>query len=268
MKICYIHIERAGGTTFNSILRNNYPFYIVLTPWELWTNEEKSFIKSNQLKLIQKLIPFLKGIGGHTIRYNENLGKILNEDIFYITFLRNPINRFISHYYYQKYTMGIPWNIDDFINERRFSNFMTKRFGLDDDLDKAISTIEKINFVGITDLFDESLIILKNLLNSKFDIFYEKKNTYFQLNHKKESFSNQVMSNILEVNEKDLILYKYALEKFKKKVFSYGDDFGEKLRIFKDKNQNYRYNRLRKNYILAINIYSKFIQRIINLSIR
>ena len=103
---CFIHIERAGGTTLHYIFRNNFLRYLTLTPWSYWANKGENVFSKHEAKWLFRLLPFTPGFGGHTTRcyldYEEVVGA-LN----YITFLRDPIRRYKSHYNYQRKVMNI-----------------------------------------------------------------------------------------------------------------------------------------------------------------
>ena len=161
--ICHIHIERSAGTTFDDILINNYSYYYSLKSFEKWTNKKGSYFNSNNLKYLRMLFPFIKGLGGHNMRSWLGYEKYFN-DILYVTFIRNPIERYVSHYLYQKYNIGKNWTFNEFLKEKRFNNFMTIRFSENGDLNEAKQNLSKIDFVGLIEEFDTSMLLLKETL--------------------------------------------------------------------------------------------------------
>ena len=125
-------------------------------------------------------------------------------DLNYITILRNPVERIISHYYYIKrnpdhylYRKITDHNyaVDDIIKNKlstEFDNGQTRLlasdfagiddqavFGKVDDLmyQKTINNIDK-HFMGvyISELFDESVLLLKKQLGWEKNPFYKKRN--------------------------------------------------------------------------------------------
>ena len=93
------------------------PAYLSLKPWYFWSNEPNNYLSSSELKRIIKLYPFLSGIGGHTTRTYANYEDVVDKNIKYFTFLRDPIARYMSHFNHQVNKKGIDWTIESFINE-------------------------------------------------------------------------------------------------------------------------------------------------------
>ena len=91
--------------------------------------------------------------------------------------------------------MNINWDLETFLENGHFNNFMTKRICGKDDPDLAIQYLkEKFKFVGLVENFDESLLLMKNELNLKsFNMHYEIKN----VNVKKAK--NEISAKIIEM---------------------------------------------------------------------
>ncbi|XP_002741909.2 galactosylceramide sulfotransferase-like [Saccoglossus kowalevskii] len=89
------------------------------------------------------------------------------------------------------------------------------------------------DLVMIAEYFDESLILLKQLLCWEFgDILYVHQNTRSdKLRFKIDDWKRQ---RILEINSADYKLYQHFNETFWHKVKAYGDNFYEDLKIFRD----------------------------------
>ena len=110
MLIVFIHIEKTAGTTLNSIFVNSFTHFYSLKEWVYWTNQKNAYFNENEFKNLIFFFKFIKGIGGHTLRNRAGYEK--NYDtIKYIAFFRDPIKRYLSHYYYQKHIMKIDWTI-------------------------------------------------------------------------------------------------------------------------------------------------------------
>lgn len=217
-KLVFQHLPKCGGTTFNSILMQNYTkeetfSIIVIDGIKLNTND---FI---QLPLAEKeKINLLKGhmeFGLH-----ENFASKAE----YITFLRDPIERIISFYYYVKRrpNHGL-YKTTDFTQETTLYEFVTKikrgdinngqiRFisGINDTeekmLEKAIYNIDNhFSHVGVLERFDESILLLQKMYNWK--------KPYYEVSNKtqnRKSINNiepETLQAIKELNNGDFILY-------------------------------------------------------------
>jgi len=221
--ICYVHIEKAGGTTFHSILKQNYHTYMVLKPWFVHTNEQTSVLTENELKTILTMFPFAKGIGGHRLRTYMNYEKAIQRKIYYLTFLREPIARYLSQYYHHKYVRKEKWSFNEFLEDNRFENFMTRRIAGCWDLEKAKELlINDYFFVGLMEEYDLSLLLLKErlekLLNNNFNIDYKIQRRMEEHNRKLNTdiYKDRITSN----NAMDIELYQFAKEKIFKKMVS------------------------------------------------
>lgn len=249
--LCFIHIEKCAGMTFHNILINNYFLnYLSLIPWNPWTNIDESSFGKNDLKWLLRGIPNLRGFGGHNTRIYNGYGEVCN-DIQYVTFLRNPITRYISHYIYQVEIMNNKLSFEDFLSEKRFDNFMTKRIAGCFDGNKAKKILNKNNvFVGLSENFDESLLLMKNKFNFKnLNISYEKKNV-----SKDDSLKNKILNdkdNLDKIKQRNLLdieLYDFAKnELFNNEIANYERSLSSNLEIFKNQNQKYRFSAFKRS---------------------
>lgn len=219
--LCFIHIERCGGTSMHHILRYNFPSFLALKPRYYWANERGTELKLSELATFKKLLPFLSGISGHNTRLYYGYENIIGNEIFYFTFFRNPLKRYISHYNFQNAVMKKNWNFDDFILEHRFDNFITSRIAGKPDLEIAKRLLrDKLSFVGITEKFEESLFYFVRQLGISKLIVCERqinevkpnKNRYNTLTI--EDLNENQLQKVRANNEIDLMLYDYAYNEF------------------------------------------------------
>lgn len=256
--ICFIHIEKTAGTTLDYIFINNFIYYYSLESWHKWTNQKGTYFYKDEFKNMINVFPFIKGIGGHSLRNWLEYEKY-KKNIKYITFLRNPIARYLSHYRHQKFKMNIQWKIGDFLNEERFDNYMTFRFSEAGNLDEAKKNLKKIDFIGLQEEFDLSLLLMKFYLGKPgLCINYESKN----INHSaKETFNSlikdkNIKNKIIEKNKKDIELYNFAKNELFEIIKSgYPFDIKNQLDDFRNKNMVFRPSR-RKQLIHKITKFS------------
>ncbi len=246
---CYIHIEKCAGTTLHHSLKYNFPGYITLRPWYYWSNELGNYFTAQELKYFIKLFPILTGIGGHTTRTYLNYESVIDKPISYFTFLRNPIDRYMSHYNHQVNKMGINWTIEDFSNDSRFNNFMTRRIGGDESLTLAMHKLKnQYDFVGLFEHLNKSLVMLKHyVFDDQVDLFYEHKND--STGEKKLRFndlSENVKKRVLACNKLDIELYKYAADEiYPRQEVNYQGDIDLDCDNFERVNADYKYDVLR-----------------------
>jgi hypothetical protein len=119
----------------------------------------------------------------------------------FVTFVRDPIERVISQYFYHKGLLGnIP--LREFV--KLFPNHMAYMIGKD---------LSKLEFVGITEKYEESVARFKK----QFEIKKPSKPTKRRrVNKRKKKVSEEDRRFIAKYNQTDIKLYKKALKRFKK----------------------------------------------------
>ena len=241
--ICFIHIEKTAGTTLDHIFINNFIFYFGLESYCYWTNQKGTYFSAAEFENLVKYFAFIKGIGGHSLRNWLNYDA--NNNIHYVTFLRNPIQRYMSHYLHQKYKMGIKWDIEDFIKDNRFNDYMTYRFSENGNLEKAKDNLKKIDFVGFQEEFDASLLLMRHFMGmSELCINYEAKNINKHGHDEAKVILEdpRIKNTIMENNEKDIELYDFArTEILQKMINDYPYDLSQQLQELNDANVKYRF---------------------------
>ena len=231
--LAFAHIEKCAGTTFKSILKRNFGVaFCDVRP--LVSPAQKGFDKNTaeiynsivadganpnlfgpaDLKLYQRLIPWLKCFAGHSVRPCLGLAND-SPHIQFVTILREPLSRYVSHYSYgERASARHPWpfSFEDYLKKPRFQNFQTKKIAGISDLDSAIRILENsFTLVGTMDGFDEFLVLLKTkLAYPEFDIRYRKLN--IQNKSGGRPLLTQYAEEINRNNKLDLELYRYAAE--------------------------------------------------------
>lgn len=156
----FTHIEKCAGTSFNELLSLTYPRYIHITKNNYGGNETRNDLTALQYKKIVRYFP--SGIGGHSIRpYLEFLPTSKR-----ITFLRNPISRYISQYNHLK-DAGWVNSIDEFLKNEFYYDFMTKKIAGVNDYKYAENLLSSFDFIGNVDEYNKSLNHLQDVLNIK-----------------------------------------------------------------------------------------------------
>ncbi|MGY8933949.1 MAG: sulfotransferase family 2 domain-containing protein [Flavobacteriales bacterium] len=232
-KLIFMHIPKCGGTTFNNILDKIY------LSEETFDIKQKLNTRLNiedfiNLKVQEKdRIKLLKG------HMQFGLHSYFSASSEYITFLRNPIERIISYYYYVKKS---PWHhfyrlnlfndemsLYDFVTEINFpigNKFQKKSLyypvidinngqtrlisGIQDKeefmLEKALENIKQyFSFVGTIEKFNESLIILQKMYGWSITN-YEIKNKN-DASKKIEEIDRKTIDAIKYFNAADIALY-------------------------------------------------------------
>ncbi|WP_199245677.1 sulfotransferase family 2 domain-containing protein [[Phormidium] sp. ETS-05] len=188
--LIFVHIPKAAGTTLHQIIERQYPKHLTFTLDG--TNPEAAIEEFKQLPEAQRMK--IKVLKGHM---PFGLHEFLSGPCTYITMLRDPVERVISHYYYvlrqpnhylhQKITSQ-NMTLLDYVNsgistelnngqaillsgiDKRSGNLLDRS---DEILEKSLQNLEQMAVVGLLEKFDESLILLQKTFGWN-NIFYVK----------------------------------------------------------------------------------------------
>jgi hypothetical protein len=204
MFIC-LHIPKTGGTSFNFILENNFGIR------NCHTNQtNRSTFTQADLNFARKCHLPLRSITGHNL---VDPGQLQVANPFYVTILREPIARVISHYQYSVQRGNNKKTFEETVRvSENLENLQVKLIAGGRDLDKAKRFLERCAFVGLTEKFDLSLRVLENLSPWKLDLSYQK-----ALVAKDNAVKNAVgrdermLELAREHNQLDMELYQFAV---------------------------------------------------------
>lgn len=269
----YIHVPKTAGTTFKTIIETLYPWQ------EIFWAKNKKYVGDKIGRLSEADIQKLRIVAGHTPFGMHEYFPFQNFQ--YFTFLRHPVDRAISHYYYLKRTPNQKfyhyineqgYSLHQLLEERLFMNFNMQTYwltGIDKDyfrngnqdeetINLALHNIDKyFTFIGLNDRFDESLILLKRKLGWSMP-YYASKNVT-QKRDKQADFSAETIDLIKETNKMDMRLYEYCQSWFEETLAKENEEaFQEELahlRQLNDRVGKYKLYRLK----LIKNALHKFI---------
>lgn len=212
--LVFIHINKTGGNTVSHILRSSYgvrhcqvePW---CTPWPSW--DDPPFTRDDLARL-RRLYPNLRSIAGHRIfgypDLHENQGECK-----YFTFMRDPLRSTASRFQYKVQVSGKKHFVfEKWIQQESSRNHQTKWIAGVDDVDEAIRIIrDKGIFVGLTERFNESMVLLKGLLAGDLNISYRRVNVASSNAIKQRLLETESTRQMLtEALEADLKLYDYV----------------------------------------------------------
>lgn len=252
MALIFLHVPKAGGVTLHSVIERQYPerfiFHIDGNQVGESIEEFKSLPEEGRAQ-----ITCLKG------HMRFGLHKYLPQPATYITILRDPIDRMISHYYYVKRAPNhwlhkevISRNMDlgTYISSGIASQLNNGQVRLisgmvsgNDPVSTDALEVAKRNLrecflaVGLIERFDQSLILFRKLLGWK-NIYYVKRNVTVGRPSKKE-ISPQTLRTVEEYNALDMELYEFANRMFEEKLRE--EEVGDwELMRFRLLNRTYR----------------------------
>lgn len=278
--LIFLHIPKAAGTTFKHVLRKQYGQNAIASlPIRDNQNSLKCFIRSSSIFEEE----YIKVISGHTI---YGVHQHLKRQAIYFSFVREPVSRVISDYYYllrskdypnHDYVVKNNLTLKEYIlsgKSKLIDNFQTRVLSgvgehpdfaqcSQDMLEQAKKNIcNDFVLLGIVERFDETLLLLRHLLNWKSEFLYPYP-LYFKMNQtqKRLSFDNLDASTIQVIknyNQLDIELYKFAVDQFE--VLIQRNRSG-----FLNDNEISKYKFANKYYSLMLNFYVASRKKINNL---
>ena len=247
----HLHIPKTGGTTLRDIIQRQYQSEKILMIPKLDESEdilkEVSTSQINQLKLIQGHLKY--GIHNHFHRRAK-----------YFAIIRDPINRVLSTYYYVLSQKNNPQNLSTSNNQMTIYDYVQsgvnpflingqtqlisgKTGNIDNPIIKSeeLFSLAKENiandflFLGITEMFDETILILKNMLGWHMPYYSIANRTKNKPNY--DAVDPTVISFLKEHNQLDVKLYNITKTSLLNKIVEENDIFQNRINKFKKINK-------------------------------
>jgi hypothetical protein len=201
--LAHVHIMKTAGQTFRSILRQSFPGrhcdLIVGRP-----------ATASDIRWAKRFYPELKSIAGHCVVTDTDLEQAGYQPR-YFTFLREPVQRCVSHYQFSMQRAGRRIPFQQWLPEH--FNFQTRILSKTQDARQAIEVLDrKIGFVGLVERFNESLVLFRKWCgDEELNIRYRPQNIATDNSIKQELLGNpKIVAQIEECHQQDRILYAHA----------------------------------------------------------
>jgi len=246
--LAFIHVAKTGGQTVAVMLRSAYGLnhcdaaflakIKVTDPFAVKYVVPK--FNAHDFQQLQKYWPRMKSISGHPIALWSELDSIC-PDTQYFALVREPIKRGASHFQYHiRYDRPcLDW--DNWVNWEVHQNHQVKMLSKNVDANEAIRQIKQKNvFVGLTERFDESLVLFKALFAKELNIAYIRTNTARDNSIAQKLLANpQTCAQIREMYRADLELYEFvAHELYPSFQKEYGPNLARDVQTYRENQRN------------------------------
>jgi hypothetical protein len=250
----FIHIEKTGGSTLLTILRRSFgtrhcDVRVPMNRRPATYRDIRPPVEADDLLRVRRLYRNLRGIAGHNVKPYSNLHLVCPE-MRYFAFLRNPRSRFLSHFL-NRSLCHTPEAFNDWISAEWLHNWQTKMIAGEPRADKAIELISKrIGFVGLTERYDESLVMLGQWLDeSGFRPEYRRVNQLSEKNRARDKArvqsdmsyleSDSVRARIAEANAEDQKVYDFVTSQvYPRQVAAFQANLEAQVRELQEKNRS------------------------------
>jgi len=204
-----VHIPKTAGTTVKFILRNS----TYLRHCDIKPLVQGGIFSDGDLSFTKKIFFFgLRSISGHSlICPNEHL----SAPVRYFTFVREPLQRCLSQYQQIKRARrrhGGDITFEEYMRIKDVADRQVRRIAGGPDLEKAKQELsERYLFVGLTERFAESMLILQQLCPYSLKLEYTRLHVTTDNRAKQDVLSNPDSRRLLqEKHQLDLQLYAYV----------------------------------------------------------
>lgn len=201
--LAHVHIMKTAGQTVRRILRQSF----VGTHCDLLARRKA---KASDLAWARRFYPELKSIAGHGVVPHSDLHEE-EPSLRYFTFMRDPVQRCVSHYQFSSPKKRHFPAFEEWI--RDYSNFQTRVLCGKEDAKLAIEILEeRVEFVGLMERFNESLVLLQAWCGlESLNLHYTSINVATDNTIKKRLLGDsKVMSLIQEFHQQDQEVFRYA----------------------------------------------------------
>jgi hypothetical protein len=245
--VIFLHIPKTAGSTLHSIIERQYPAGAIYNT--IGVRNRKAAERFRELPEADRArIRVLKGHMGF-FGWHE----FLPGPAVYITLLRHPVDRIISHYYYVLRSPGHPAHSHTVAEGLSLGDYLRAELTkeIDNQQTRILSAlpadvggcsrlhleqaqrhiVEHFALVGLTERFDESLILLRRLLGWG-SLFYGRRRVT-PGRPREADVDRDTISLIERYNELDLELYRFAERRFEASIREAGPSLGRELRSFR-----------------------------------
>lgn len=267
--IIFTHIQKTAGTTLGRTLKAKYGFWplanlsrldLALGLHSYHLNGDFPLERINAIKRLSDTDRSkIKLLQGH-MSYGVHMHFCQPHQ--YITALRDPVSRVLSHYHQMKNQAWCPYrdqmqqlSIDKFLELNPIdglSNYQTKLLAGSYQavpgnavpyyrtesnealLDLAIDNLNQNYLFVLTELFDESLLLMGDILGWG-NTYYTKSNVTRKRKHRAE-YSERMLDVVRAHNTQDIALYERARAILSERIDAQGPSFKERLSQFKARN--------------------------------
>jgi len=246
--VIFSHILKTGGRTLGHIMYRQYRYHLIRIPQAPFNAQEHIH---EMKKLAASSNNNIKAVEGHI---GFGLHSVFPQNFIYITMLRNPIERVLSSFYHQRRNWQVyqeDWmniTLEEFLSKQpcfsynlqtrylsgfEFNQQLQGKWAVSSLFDLSLNEYEvtctnemleaakrnlRDHYFGLTERFDESLLLFRRNLGWKWkDLWYVKDNVGTN-RPVKEVLSEDIQKQLVKVNELDIELYRYAEQLFEERI--------------------------------------------------
>lgn len=252
--LAFIHVAKTGGQTIETMLANSFGgAYSTAPEWARRKDSEtdsQGFVvpkfQADDLRRLLRLCPWTRCVGGHPVTLWSGFDDVVPTRWF--SMIREPLARGASHFQYNLQDKTVPprqW--DEWVAWPVHHNHQVKMFSPQGKAEDAIERILAQDvFVGLTECFDESLVMLERLVAPGLNISYRRTNTASDNSCARGVLADAgKVEQLKKMYDEELILHEFvARELYPRFKKEYGKTLAADVETFR-LNREKSFNRLR-----------------------
>lgn len=264
--VAFVHIAKTGGESIETLLRSNFGSRHCDALYRSPATDGDPFAVDyvipkygpREFRRALRLHPGLRSIAGHPITLWSELESV-RSDVRYFCFLREPIARGASHFQFHlrndrpclDWERWIEWEVP--------RNHQAKMLSPDGRADDALRRIRSLEpFVGLTERFDESLVLLRGLFLPGLDIAYTRVNSAPDNTVSREILADPARRELLgRMSTEDQAIHEWVVnELYPGYVRAYGPGLARDVEEFRRHRDAVNRRRVLMNRIWARGVYA------------
>jgi hypothetical protein len=249
----FAHIDKTAGRTVRAVLRRSFGagHCEIRTPYARRPadrNDRSVCVTGDDLRRVRRIYRGLRGIAGHNVKPYSDL-HLACPGIRYFTWLRDPVARYLSHYRNKAGSYSRA-DFERWASSSSMHDFQAKTLAGEASAQKAIDLLaSRVGFVGLTEAFDESLLMLGQWLGEPdFRPEYRPVNRLADKQRARDAAraradlgyldAPEVRARLSEVNALDQQIYDFAVrELFARQRQAYVGDLAADVAALRARNQ-------------------------------
>ena len=223
--IAYCHIGKVGGKRLQFYLRS----YFGLS-YRCVASANSVCYSREELESDLRWNPFIKYLGGHSVRPHVDYGPI-GDRLAWFSVFRNPLTRILSHYYQQTTSRDFKANglVDWLTRYPNRAHWQIYMIAGENDLSKAKDIVrKKLALVGLNEHYEQSLFLFKEALGLSNFRFVdgsswpqpEKPARFKEILQDFETHRDE----IVELLAQEIEFYDFVAERYNQQCDNYGRD--------------------------------------------